>query len=79
MTANQPRDRGRTPSRGFLDGPVVAALFRAARRAVSVPETPRPRFFVAAQNTGQATSVSMGGQSKCDQPRVEHRITGFFI
>jgi len=57
MTANQRRDYGRTPSRGFLDGPVVAALFRAARRAVLAPETPPPRFFAAAQDTGHTTGV----------------------
>jgi hypothetical protein len=68
MTVNQPRDRGRAPSHGFLDGPAVAALFRAARRAVSVPETPRPRFFVAAQNTGQATGVSMEANRNATSP-----------
>ncbi|HSW52520.1 MAG TPA: hypothetical protein VLG93_04760 [Sulfuricaulis sp.] len=42
MTVNQPRNRRRTQSRGFLDGPDVAALFRAARRAAPASETPRP-------------------------------------
>jgi hypothetical protein len=37
MTVNQPRDRERAPSRGFLDGPVVAALFRAARACRTGP------------------------------------------
>lgn len=37
MTANQSRARRRKQPRGFLAGPVVAALFRAARRAAPVP------------------------------------------
>jgi hypothetical protein len=48
MTVNQPRDRGRTPSHGFLDGPAVAALFRAARCGLPARATP-PRDFAVPQ------------------------------
>lgn len=50
MSGNQPRNRGRIPSPGFLTGPAVASLFRAARHAAGPSGLPRPANFVVPQS-----------------------------
>lgn len=49
MTGRQ-RERGHGQRHGFLDGPAVAALFRAARRTLPTREASPPRNFAVSQS-----------------------------
>ncbi len=59
MMGNQPHDRERAQPHSFLAGPIVASLFRAARRAIPALETPQPRFFAVAQSTDHPVDVKI--------------------